>query len=119
MFLSFRGAHVTTFGAAGFNGISNFGKSKLAFLRRFRPFKKGTPTHGQLGEIFAALNAEAFQQCFINWVAALTELGPELVVPGHCTGWRAQHALAAALPDAWVPSSSGSGYRLTGLGTTA
>ena len=42
-----------------------------------------------------------------------TELAPDLVVPGHCTGWRAQHALAAALPDAWVASSSGSSYHLT------
>jgi 7,8-dihydropterin-6-yl-methyl-4-(beta-D-ribofuranosyl)aminobenzene 5'-phosphate synthase len=30
-------------------------------------------------------------------VRALTELAPDLLVPGHCTGWRAQHALAAAL----------------------
>jgi 7,8-dihydropterin-6-yl-methyl-4-(beta-D-ribofuranosyl)aminobenzene 5'-phosphate synthase len=33
-------------------------------------------------------------------------------VPGHCTGWRAQHALAAALPDAWVAGSSGTSYTL-------
>ncbi len=35
-------------------------------------------------------------------VHALTELAPDLLVPGHCTGWRAQHTLAAALPDSWV-----------------
>jgi 7,8-dihydropterin-6-yl-methyl-4-(beta-D-ribofuranosyl)aminobenzene 5'-phosphate synthase len=34
-------------------------------------------------------------------------LAPELLVPGHCTGWRAQHTLAAALPDSWVLGSSG------------
>lgn len=45
-------------------------------------------------------------------VAALTELAPEMVVPAHCTGWRAQHALAAALPDAWLTGSSGSTYRI-------
>ena len=45
-------------------------------------------------------------------VAALTELAPDLIVPGHCTGWRAQHALAATLPDAWVAGSSGTTYRL-------
>lgn len=45
-------------------------------------------------------------------VAALTEYAPSLLVPGHCTGWRAQHALAAALPDAWLQSSSGTEYRL-------
>jgi 7,8-dihydropterin-6-yl-methyl-4-(beta-D-ribofuranosyl)aminobenzene 5'-phosphate synthase len=46
-------------------------------------------------------------------VRALSEWAPDLLVPGHCTGWRAQHALAAALPDSWVPSSSGTRYQLT------
>lgn len=45
-------------------------------------------------------------------VQALTDLRPDLLVPGHCTGWRAQHALAAALPEAWVQSSSGTRYTL-------
>ncbi len=45
-------------------------------------------------------------------VHALTELAPDLLVPGHCTGWRAQHALAAALPDSWVQGSSGTRYQL-------
>jgi 7,8-dihydropterin-6-yl-methyl-4-(beta-D-ribofuranosyl)aminobenzene 5'-phosphate synthase len=35
-----------------------------------------------------------------------------LLLPGPCTGWRAQHALAAALPDAFVAGSSGSTYTI-------
>src|SRR5207247_8410150 len=46
-------------------------------------------------------------------VHALTELAPGLLVPGHCTGWRAQHTLAAALPGSWVQGSSGTRYQLT------
>jgi len=46
-------------------------------------------------------------------VHALTELAPDLLVPGHCTGWRAQHTLAAALPDSWFQGSSGTRYQLT------
>jgi 7,8-dihydropterin-6-yl-methyl-4-(beta-D-ribofuranosyl)aminobenzene 5'-phosphate synthase len=46
-------------------------------------------------------------------VSALEELAPSLVVPGHCTGWKAQHTLAAALPDSWVPSSVGTTYTLS------
>jgi 7,8-dihydropterin-6-yl-methyl-4-(beta-D-ribofuranosyl)aminobenzene 5'-phosphate synthase len=46
-------------------------------------------------------------------VQALIELAPDLLVPGHCTGWRAQHALANALPDSWVQGSSGTRYRLS------
>jgi 7,8-dihydropterin-6-yl-methyl-4-(beta-D-ribofuranosyl)aminobenzene 5'-phosphate synthase len=46
-------------------------------------------------------------------IHALTELAPDLLAPGHCTGWRAQHTLAAALPHSWVQGSSGTRYHLT------
>ena len=58
------------------------------------------------------LSGPAFEPIIGPTVDALTQLTPGLVVPGHCTGWRAQHALAAALPDAWVAGSSGSSFRL-------
>jgi 7,8-dihydropterin-6-yl-methyl-4-(beta-D-ribofuranosyl)aminobenzene 5'-phosphate synthase len=58
------------------------------------------------------LSGPAFEPVIPPTVDALTELAPEMVVPAHCTGWRAQHALAAALPDAWLPGSSGSTYRI-------
>jgi 7,8-dihydropterin-6-yl-methyl-4-(beta-D-ribofuranosyl)aminobenzene 5'-phosphate synthase len=67
--------------------------------------------HALLGGLH--LGGPAFEPIIGRTVEALTDMTPELVVPGHCTGWRAQHALAAALPDAWVPSSSGSSFRLT------
>jgi 7,8-dihydropterin-6-yl-methyl-4-(beta-D-ribofuranosyl)aminobenzene 5'-phosphate synthase len=53
-----------------------------------------------------------FEPVIAPTVQALVELRPDLVVPGHCSGWRAQHALADALPDAHVPSSVGSRYTL-------
>ena len=58
------------------------------------------------------LGGPAFEPIIGPTVSALTDLEPALVVPGHCTGWRAQHALAAALPAAWVAGSSGSSFRL-------
>jgi 7,8-dihydropterin-6-yl-methyl-4-(beta-D-ribofuranosyl)aminobenzene 5'-phosphate synthase len=45
-------------------------------------------------------------------VEALAEFAPEVIVPAHCTGWRATHALAAALPDAFLPPSVGTKYVL-------
>ena len=48
--------------------IAKLGERKLDLLRRFRPFKDGTPSHDQLGAIFAVLDAEQFQRCFIAWV---------------------------------------------------
>jgi predicted transposase YbfD/YdcC len=59
--------------------IAKFGEKKLDFLRRFRPLRDGTPSHDQLGDIFAALDAEQFQHCFIAWVASLTGLGADII----------------------------------------
>ena len=59
-------------GAESFVEIARFGEKKLDLLRRFRPFRDGTPSHDHLGDIFAALDAEQFQRCFVAWVAALT-----------------------------------------------
>jgi 7,8-dihydropterin-6-yl-methyl-4-(beta-D-ribofuranosyl)aminobenzene 5'-phosphate synthase len=58
------------------------------------------------------LGGPAFESLISPTVGALIAMAPELVVPGHCTGWRAQHALASALPDAWLAGSSGSSYRV-------
>lgn len=45
-------------GAESWVEIAEFGKKKTDLLRRFRPFAKGTPSHDQLGDLFAALDAE-------------------------------------------------------------
>jgi predicted transposase YbfD/YdcC len=66
-------------GAETFVDIAGFGAKKLDFLRRFRPFRDGTPSHDHLGDIFATLDAEQFQRCFVAWVAALTG-APEGVI---------------------------------------
>ena len=58
------------------------------------------------------LATPAFERIIWPTVEALAELGPQVVVPAHCTGWRATHALAAALPDAFVPGSVGTRYIL-------
>jgi predicted transposase YbfD/YdcC len=66
-------------GADSFVDIARFGEKKLDLLRRFRPFRDGTPSHDHLGDIFATLDAEKFQRCFVAWVVALTG-APEGVI---------------------------------------
>lgn len=66
-------------GADGWVEVALFGKRKLDFLRRFAAFEHGTPSHDQFGNLFSALDAEAFQGCFIAWVASLTKLGQDIV----------------------------------------
>jgi predicted transposase YbfD/YdcC len=62
----------TLAGAETFTDIARFGDKKLALLRRFRPFRDGTPPHDRIGDIFATLDADHFQRCFVAWVASVT-----------------------------------------------
>ena len=39
----------------------------------------GRPSHDHLGDIFATLDTEHFQRCFVSWVAALTGTPPEVI----------------------------------------
>ena len=66
-------------GAETFVDIARFGDKKLNLLRRFRPFRDGTPAHDHLGDIFATLDAQAFQRCFVAWVAALTKTPADII----------------------------------------
>ena len=66
-------------GAETFTDIALFGEKKLALLRRFLPYSNGTPPHDRLGEIFATLDAETFQRCFVSWVSAITKIPAELI----------------------------------------
>src|SRR5262249_30424684 len=68
------------------------------FLRRFRPFAEGTPSHDALGELFAVLDAEQFQSCFIAWVAQLTKLGSDIVAVDGKTLRRAYQEGGAKAP---------------------
>ena len=66
-------------GAEAFTEVESFGKAKLGLLRRFARFEAGTPPHDTLGDIFAALDYEAFQKCFAAWAARFVGV-PEGVV---------------------------------------
>lgn len=66
-------------GAETITDIARFGQKKVEFLRRFRPFREGTPAHDHLGDILATLDPEAFQRCFVAWAAGLIGV-PEGVI---------------------------------------
>lgn len=54
-------------GADSWVEVALYGQQRLRFLRRFLPFQRGTPSHDQLGILFAKLDSTQFQQCFIAW----------------------------------------------------
>ena len=82
-------------GAETITDIAHFGARKLVFLRRFRPFAGGTPSHDHLGDILATLDADAFQRCFVAWVASLTGVASEVIAIDGKTVRRSRGAKAA------------------------
>ncbi|MGH9083436.1 MAG: MBL fold metallo-hydrolase [Acidimicrobiales bacterium] len=63
------------------------------------------PLHAVVGGFH--LGGAAFEPLIPQVLDGLGGLGPQLVMAGHCTGWRAQHALAGRFGDAYVASSVG------------
>jgi 7,8-dihydropterin-6-yl-methyl-4-(beta-D-ribofuranosyl)aminobenzene 5'-phosphate synthase len=47
----------------------------------------------------------------------LKQINPQLIVPCHCTGWRANFAIAKMFPQAYVHNSVGNLYQLEGIET--
>lgn len=58
------------------------------------------------------LTGALFEPIIPPTIAALKEISPALIVPSHCTGWKATHALARELPEAFVPNSVGTRFVL-------
>jgi 7,8-dihydropterin-6-yl-methyl-4-(beta-D-ribofuranosyl)aminobenzene 5'-phosphate synthase len=61
------------------------------------------------------LSGGAFEPLIPETVTHFAAIAPEVVVPGHCTGWRATHELARTLPDAFVQTSIGTRLRFEGV----
>jgi predicted transposase YbfD/YdcC len=98
-------------GAEAFTEIALFGVKKLGFLRRFRPFKNGTPAHDHLGDILAVLDAEQFQRCFIAWVASVTGVPVGVIAVDGKTVRRSGHKRGGKAPI-YVVSAFAAGQRL-------
>src|SRR5689334_3362101 len=69
----------TLAGADDFVEIGLWGDERLAFLRRFLPFRRGVPSHDTLREVVAALDPALFKACFTSWVEGLCATEPDIV----------------------------------------
>jgi 7,8-dihydropterin-6-yl-methyl-4-(beta-D-ribofuranosyl)aminobenzene 5'-phosphate synthase len=58
------------------------------------------------------LSGPLFEPIIAATCDALAAIGPQVLVPAHCTGWRAVHALAARFPAAFLANSVGTTYEL-------
>ncbi len=53
----------------------------------------------------------SFEQIIPQTIHELESIHPDVIVPGHCTGWKATHEIARRLPGAFVASSVGTQIR--------
>jgi 7,8-dihydropterin-6-yl-methyl-4-(beta-D-ribofuranosyl)aminobenzene 5'-phosphate synthase len=58
------------------------------------------------------LSGPMFEPIIEPTVRAFDELAPALLMPAHCTGWKAVHQLAARFPDAFVQCAVGTTVEL-------
>lgn len=58
------------------------------------------------------LAGREFEKRIVSTIEELRQINPELIVPSHCTGWRAMQAMHEKLPNAFVYNSVGNLYLL-------
>ena len=58
------------------------------------------------------LTGGLFEPIIPRTIEELAKIDPQVVVPGHCTGWKATHELARRLPGAYLQTSVGTRLRL-------
>jgi 7,8-dihydropterin-6-yl-methyl-4-(beta-D-ribofuranosyl)aminobenzene 5'-phosphate synthase len=93
-----RGCGIVVFSACSHAGIVNV----VRHVRRVFP---ALPVHAIVGGLHLA--GPANEPTIERTVADLCAVGFDCIVPAHCTGWRAVHALACTFGDAVVPSAVG------------
>lgn len=61
-------------GAEGWTDVELFGRSKQKWLATFLELPDGIPSHDTFDRIFALLDPDAFERCFLAWMSALVAL---------------------------------------------
>jgi predicted transposase YbfD/YdcC len=66
-------------GAEGWVDVELFALSKRAWLGTFLDLDRGIPSHDTFGRVFARLDPDAFERCFMNWMRSLKSADAKLV----------------------------------------
>ena len=74
-------------------------------LRAVRRLTGVDPIHTVMGGFH--LTGPLFEPRIEPTLADLAEIDPEVLIPTHCTGWKATHAIAHRFPDAFIQNSVG------------
>ena len=81
-------------GADGWAEVEVFGRSKLAWFKTFLDLPGGIPSHDTFGRVFARLDPDAFERCFIAWTSAVAQVsgGRLIAIDGKAIRRSFEHA---------------------------
>ena len=99
-----RGHGLVVLTGCGHSGVINI-------LRHVRKLTGEQRIHALIGGFH--LSGPAFEPIIDPTCDALAGFAPDVLVPAHCTGWRATHALAGRFPDAFIQNSVGTRYEFS------
>src|SRR5882724_11261543 len=66
-------------GADGWAEVEEFGRSKQPWFKTFLDLPGGVPSHDTFGRVFARLQPDAFERCFVAWTTSLQCGGQRLI----------------------------------------
>jgi predicted transposase YbfD/YdcC len=97
-------------GADGWVEVELFGNAKWEWLKRFLELPNGIPSHDTFGRVFAALDTDQFRDCFLRWIAAVSELtqGQVIAIDGKTlrrSHDREQAKEAIVMVSAWAAAN--------------
>jgi predicted transposase YbfD/YdcC len=81
-------------GADGWEDVALFGRAKEKWLRTYLELPRGIPSHDTFGRVFARLNPDAFERCFVAWIASLmaSTAGQLIAIDGKAIRRSFEHA---------------------------
>jgi predicted transposase YbfD/YdcC len=61
-------------GADGWEDVEEFGQARLEWFQTFLELPNGIPSHDTFTRVFARLDPQQFQACFMRWMSAVAEV---------------------------------------------
>lgn len=94
-------------GADAWTEVEEYGRAKYERFKSFSELPSGIPSHDTFGNVFAALSVSEFENCFLNWISAISEAtsGEVIAIDGKtlCSSYdRSSKKAAIHMVSAWA-----------------